>query len=287
MAESPYIRNVTAADFAAVVLDGSRQVPVLVDFWASWCAPCKMLMPVLQKLADDYEGTFLVAKVDTDKERELAMEYGIRSLPTLKLFHNGTVVDEVMGAQPESVLREIIDRHVERESDQAVEAALAAREAGNVEGALQSLRDIAENDPENSRATIELTQILIAEERIEEAEQALRTIPTHLASEPAVGFLQTQIKFARVAQQAPDERTLRETIAADAGNSEARYQLGVLLALQGHFEAALEFLLELVQRDRKFGDDAGRKAMLDVFALMDGQDELVSRFRGRMFAALH
>ena len=287
MAESPYIRNVTAADFAAVVLEGSRQVPVLVDFWASWCAPCKMLMPVLQKLADEYEGKFLVAKVDTDNERELAMEYGIRSLPTLKLFHNGTVVDEVMGAQPESVLREIIDRHVERESDQAVEAALAAREAGDVEAALQSLRDIAANDPENSRATLEMAQILINEERMEEAEQALRTIPKHLASEPAVGLLQTHIKFARVAQKAPDERTLRETIAADAGNSEARYQLGVLLALQGHFEAALEFLLELVQRDRKFGDDAGRKAMLDVFALMDDQDELVSRYRGRMFAALH
>ncbi len=287
MSQSPYIFEVTQETFAPIVLDNSAKVPVLVDFWAAWCAPCQMLMPVLAKLADEYQGQFIVAKVNSDEQIELARQYGIRSLPTLKLFRHGQIVDEIMGAQPESVIRELIDRHVVQESDLMTDAALDAYRRGEVNQAIEGLKRAAEQDPANPRATIELARILFEQGQIDGADLVLNDLPARAQDKPEVAALRSRLKFAQIIKDAPDEQALRNAIAEDPKNSEARYRLSARYVQRGEYESALEHLLEIVRHDRPYGDDAGRKAMLEVFQLINGQTELINRYRSRMFAALH
>ncbi len=135
MNDSPHILTVTLENYPQQVLETSHRVPVLLDFWAEWCGPCQMQMPLLLKLVEEYQGRFLLAKVDTDKQRELAQQHGIRSIPTIKMVRNGEVVEEIPGAQLEASLREILNRHVGRESDSGREAARQAYAAGDVDGA--------------------------------------------------------------------------------------------------------------------------------------------------------
>ena len=287
MAQSPYVHEATSSNFASVVLERSKRVPVLVDFWASWCAPCQMVAPILERLAEDYGGRLSVAKVNTDEQREVAMHYAIRSLPTLKLFLNGTVVEELIGAQPDAVLRRLVDRYVERASDKLVEKALQASRSFQHEKALALLRQATESDPHNGRAFIEMARLLLDLDRLDDAEKTLREMPAAAELEADSTKLKTRIGFTRVLREAAEEAELRAAIAAEPANSTARYQLGIRLAMQGRHEEALEALLALIRRDRAYGDDAGRKAMVEVLAMMDEGDELVSRYRKQMFAALH
>ncbi len=135
MSESPYIHNVSMQDFQNLVLEKSINKPVLVDFWADWCQPCQTIMPMLAKLAEEYGGKFELAKVDADKEQELAAHFGIKSLPTMKLFYQGQIVDEKLGAVPESEIREMLDKHIVSESDQFMKAAMTAYEQGQTDQA--------------------------------------------------------------------------------------------------------------------------------------------------------
>lgn len=283
----PYLYEVTSSTFASMVLLRSNSVPVLVDFWASWCAPCQMIAPILEKLAEEYDGKLLVAKVNTDEQRDIAMQYGIRSLPTLKLFRNGAMVEEVIGAQPEAVLRVLVDRYVERASDKLVEKALRAARAFEHETALELLREAIESDVRNGRAYIEKARLLLELRRLADAEQVLREMPAVAELEEEGSKLRTRIAFTRVLDEAPEKPALRAAIEADPGNSEARYQLGIRLAMEGRHEEALDALLALIRRDRSYGDDAGRKAMVEVLSMLDGRNELITRYRKQMFAALH
>ncbi len=135
MNDFPFIFSVTQEDFAQRVLENSRRVPVMVDFWADWCGPCHMLMPILTKLTQEYQGQFLLAKVNSDEQQALASQYGVRSLPTVKLFKSGDVVDEFMGVQQESTIRQLLERHIERESDKIRLQAEQALEANDTEKA--------------------------------------------------------------------------------------------------------------------------------------------------------
>jgi putative thioredoxin len=141
MSESPYIHNVSMQNFQNLVLEKSINKPVLVDFWADWCQPCQTIMPMLAKLAEEYAGKFELAKVNADDEQELAAHFGIKSLPTMKLFYQGQIVDERMGAVPESDIRAMIDKHIVSESDQLVQAAMMAYQQGHTAQALEVLNN--------------------------------------------------------------------------------------------------------------------------------------------------
>jgi len=287
MAQSPYIVTVTAANFEAVVIDGSFDRPVLVDFWADWCAPCKGLMPVLAKLADAYAGKFILAKVNTEEEQALAAHFGIRNLPTVQLFKSGQVVDQFMGALPEGQVREFLDRHLPQPGDGLLAQAQDLMAAGDLKRAAVLIEQAQAQDPANARVALARVQLTAAQGDLTGAAALLERLPIELAQDPEVAALRGQLRFAQALVGAPAPADLTRRLAADPNDSEAAYLLAAHRVLAGDFEGALEGLLALMKRDRTYGDDVARKGMVAVFDLLGGQGELVTRFRARMMTVLY
>ncbi|MGH8574294.1 MAG: tetratricopeptide repeat protein, partial [Gammaproteobacteria bacterium] len=252
------IGEVNEADFSARVIERSGELPVLVDFWAPWCAPCRMLTPILAKIAGDYAGRMELVGVNIDENPDLARIYRIQSIPLVQLYRDGAVVEEFLGAQPEGVIRALLERHIERPSDRMRAAAAAARVRGDANRAEALLREALAADPYNDRLPPDLAGLLIETGRYEEADEVLAGLPARRALDEDIVTLRARIKSRRLAAQAPPEERLRQAIAADPGDCEARYRLAARLIMKHSFEAALEQLLEVVRRDRAYGDDAAR-----------------------------
>lgn len=284
MSDSPYIVEVTAANFDEVVVQGSHQQPVIVDFWADWCGPCKTLMPLLEKLMDEYQGKVILAKVNSDENQDLATQYGVRSLPTIKLFKRGAAVDEFMGALPESQVREFIDRHVERESDKIHAAGIQAFNQDDTQRAIELIEKANALDPGRAVITIDLAKILAESGQSDQAEALLNALPLDERDKPEVAGLLAQFQFSREAQDLPDTAMLEQ--ASDNDDLKSTYQLAVRKLSEGDYETAMEQLLKIMQKDRKFEDDIGRKTLLKVFDML-GHDPLVETYRRKMFNFLY
>lgn len=287
MANSAYSADVTQQNFETLVLERSREQPVLVDFWASWCGPCQMLMPVLAKLAEEYSGKFFLAKVNSDTEQALAARYGVKSLPTVKLFKNGQPVEEFMGVQPEKNIRALLDRHIPRASDTQVYNALVAARSGKIDEALAILDKAAGEDPSNDRIHLERARMYTQTGRIEEAEQALRALSSEIRNDNDAGGIRAQLEFTRWAKNARPTEHLLKAIATNAKDSAARFELAAQLVLSQQYEAALDQLLEIVRSDRKYNDDAARKAILSVFNLLGNKGDIVAQYRRKLSMALN
>jgi putative thioredoxin len=287
MAEAANVYDVTAENFREKVVERSRSVPVLVDFWADWCQPCRILMPVLAKLADELGGKLAVAKVDTEEQRELAAHFGVRSLPTVKLFKDGRPVDEFMGALPESQIRAFLDRHIPRESDALVARAYDLVQRGDLEEALSLVRQASDSDPDNPRALFALARLQAASGDLEAAEASLARLPAEERDAPEVSAFRGQLVFERLARDAPPTAALEASLAANPADSESQYRLAARRVIAGDYEGALDLLLSLMLRDRAYGDDAARRAMLEVFGILGAGSGLAKRYRARMFNALH
>jgi putative thioredoxin len=240
----------------------------------------------LEKIADSLGGKLLVAKLDTEAEQALAAQFGIRSLPTVKLFRNGRPVDEFMGALPESEVRAFVERHLPRESDQLLRQADGLLGRGAVDDAADLIGRARGLDPDNPRVLLAEARLLAIRGQFDDAERALDALPLGEHDKPPVLALRARITFDRATEGSPDAATLRQRLADAPQDSEARYRLASRLAIEGQYEEALEQLLTLLRRDRRYGDDAARKGMLLIFELLGGQGELVSRYRGRMTSAL-
>lgn len=287
MSSENFIIDVSAESFETDVLENSARVPVLVDFWAPWCGPCKTLMPLLSRLADEYQGKFLLAKVNIDEQQALAVQFGVRSVPTVKLFRHGQVIDEFAGALPESQIRPFIDAHIERESDRQLPAILELFRNGDHAAALAQLQPLRESEPGNLKLVELELQMLIESGQLERAAEMLHGLPADQRQEPAIQTLASTLTLKQEVSNAPREEELRQRLEQNPDDSEARYQLAMQKTANGDFEDALEGLLELLRRDRAYGDEAARKGMLMVFELLGPDDELVARYRRKMFAALH
>ena len=292
MSDSPYIIDVTKENFEAVILQGSMQTPILIDFWADWCEPCKMLMPVLAKLADEYQGAFILAKIDTDAEQEIAQQLGIRSLPTVKLIINGAAVDEFSGALPEGEVRAFLDKHISAEppapdpNDDPVEMAKILQSQGQTEAAIATLREAQAGDPENGDIAIALGQACVAEGSYEDARQCLSILSEEDAKKPGAGVLRGMLALSDADDNTRDEQKVTSQLAEDEGNSDARFQLGIKQALRGDFDTGVKTLMDLMMRDREFGDDGARKTLVSIFDAM-GDDPRVGQMRRQMFNLLH
>lgn len=292
MADSPYIIEVTKENFEAVILQGSMQTPVLIDFWADWCQPCHQLMPVLTKLAEEYQGAFILAKIDTEAEQEIAMQLGIRSLPTVKLIINGGVADEFMGALPEAEVRAFLDKHItagpaapDPNSD-PVEMAKLMQEQGQTEAATALLREAQAADPENGDIAIALGQACVADGNYDDARQCLSILSEEDAKKPGAAMLRGMLALTEANDSERDEQTVAGELAKDAGNSDAHFQLGIKQALRGDFETGVKTLMDLMVKDRQFQDDGARKTLVAIFDAM-GDDPRVGVMRRQMFNLLH
>ncbi|MEW8030447.1 MAG: thioredoxin [Candidatus Thiodiazotropha sp.] len=287
MAEQSFVFDVTTDRFQQLVLENSMHVPVLVDFWAEWCNPCKTLMPTLAKLADEYQGKFLVAKVNTEQEQQLAAHFQVRSIPSVKLFHQGQVVDEFMGALPEAEIRSFLDKHIPRESDALLAQADAMLLQGDADGAGGLLKQASEADPESPRVKVAYARYMATLGRLDEAEQLLKTLPIEERDKPEVASMLARIEIDRSTADSPPAAELEKRLQENPADSEALHLLASHKVMDNDFEGALELLMTLLQKDRGYGDNAAQKEMLRIFELLGGQGDLVKRYRNRMFNFLH
>ena len=287
MSTSPYIVDVDQDSFEQIVIENSYRAPVLVDFWADWCSPCKMLMPVLHGLVEEFHGQLLLAKVNSDEQQALASQYGVRSLPTVKLFRNGEVVDEFTGVVPESAVREMLEPHLVRASDAIAAQAMAAYDEGHIDEALALFQKVFDEDPGNHKVIALYGQLLAQQGQGERALQVLGSLPEEKREGDDIKALITRLEFSSHTEGMADAETLRQKIAADADDNESRYLLANLHIAQGDYETGMDLLLEIMGRDMDFKDGIARQTMLKVFEMLGGSGPLVSRYRNRMYNLLY
>jgi putative thioredoxin len=283
-----HVVDVTRSNFEQIVIEGSHRAPVIVDFWAPWCAPCRALAPVLEKLATEYGGRFTLAKVNADDNPALAAEYGVRGIPNVKAFVDGRVVDEFAGALPEPLVRQFIERVVPSPAETLRREALALyRDRGDAAQALALLARALELDPRNEAARLDQAEICLDGGRLAQAREILDSLSGRMQLEERASRLRARLELAEGAAGAPAEEELERRIGADASDLEARLQLAYRRAARGQYREALEHLLEIVARDRKFRDDIGRRTMLQLFGLLGPDHPLVPEYRRRLAGAMY
>jgi putative thioredoxin len=283
----PHVFDATADRFQDDVLQRSLQVPVLVDFWAEWCGPCKTLGPILEKLADQYNGAFLLAKVDVDKEQQLAAAFQVRSIPTVFLVKDGQLVDGFPGAMPEGALREFLASHgIEpREPVEAPAAGEPEPPALDPHEALVQLRADVAAKPDDDALKLDLALALLATGATAEVENILDALPANLATDDRAERARAHLRLLAAAKDAPPADVLEAAIAADPADLRARHFLAVQRLLGGREADGFEHLIDMLARDRQYEDGLARRTLIDAFRLVDDPD-LVGRYRRRMSSLL-
>jgi putative thioredoxin len=282
---SEFSYDVGLDNFEAAVLQASREVPVVVDFWAPWCQPCLALKPMLEKLAEEYGGRFLLAKVNSDENPEIAQQFGVRSVPTVKVVFEGRIVDEFTGALPEGEVRAFIERLTPSPAEPLREQAAALLAEGKREEALACLVQASQLDPKNEATRLDGIEILLALGRNDEAAALLGTDFTQLAD-------RAQALRARMAlaSEKIDTAALDARLEANPNDHEARLERSRALAAGSRYREAFDDAMEVVRRDRFFNEGAARKAMLELFGILAGSeqyDDLVREYRRALSAALN
>lgn len=274
--------DVSERDFAQAVLERSAEVPVVVDFWAAWCGPCRVLGPILERLAAEMKGAFILAKVDTDKNQRLAQQFGIQGIPAVKAFRDGKIVDEFTGALPESQVRAWLKKLLPSPIDQLV-AQAQQQEQTDPAAAAESYRTALQIDPAHGPSLLGLGRLL-ALRGDSEAMEVLQRIGSGMPEYQAAQALLTPAEFLSGAQGTVEEA--QQQVERDPSDIATRWTLAALLIKQQEWEPALAQLLAIVQRDRAFADDGARRMMLALFAALGDQHPLVGRYRRQLANSL-
>jgi thioredoxin len=276
--------DVNEENFEAEVLERSTEVPVMVDFWAEWCGPCKVLGPVLEKLADEYAGEFILAKVNVDENQGLAGAFGIQGIPAVKLFKDGDLASEFTGALPEPMLREFLSKFLPTAADKQALEAQALEEEGKTAEAKALYQTILESDPNHAKALLGLGRLAMNEGDSATALEHLDKVPMVADERKEADRL-----IARLNLQAggtANEAALREKVKVEPNNIAARFELAQALAGAEKYEEALNEFLTIVKADREFQDDGARKAIIQIFEVLGPDDPLTDKYRSELAKVL-
>ena len=284
------IKDSSERTFVADVLEASRDVPVLVDFWAPWCGPCKQLTPILEKVVREAKGAVKLVKINIDENQRIAAQMRIQSIPAVYAFRNGQPVDGFMGALKESDVRDFIKRLGGDAGPSPVDELLAiadeAVKAGDIGTAAQAFAQILQEDPQNPAALGGLARCYLASGDIERAKQTLAMVPPEHQTHEAIAAVQAQLKLSDQAQGAGDIAALHAKSQSDPNDHQARFDLAVALAGRGQSESAIGELLEIVRRDRNWNDAAARKQLLTLFEALGPADPAVQSGRRKLSSLL-
>jgi putative thioredoxin len=287
MTSSPHIFDVTLENFETDVIAASDAIPIIIDFWAPWCAPCKTLTPILEKLAVEYDGRFRLAKVNADEQQEIGGMFGIKSLPTVIALKGQKPVTAFQGAQTESVIRQFLDKVVPSLSDEKIAKAQAKLDAGDIQGAVDELTLALARNKQLDAARVMLADIAMRDNRIDEAKAYLDACQPLTRMDEEFQRVATKIATAEEAGNSPEAAALKARIDADGNDHDARLLLAAVYAAQSQFEPAFQTLLESVQLDRIWNEQAAKKRLVEYFSLAKEQPELVRRYRQALAATLN
>ncbi|AMX02971.1 thioredoxin [Microbulbifer thermotolerans] len=281
-----FIVEVTAQNAQQVLIEESMKRPVVVDFWADWCEPCKQLMPVLEKLANEYAGQFLLAKVNADSEQMLAAQLGVRSLPTVLVLKEGQPVDGFAGAQPEKQIREMLDKYLPKPWDLKLAQGQQLVAEGKLTEALPVLRQAYTESSERADIAKQLAAVLLELNRVQEAETVLGKI---LLADQDSDYqqLMSQLELKQKAAESPEIKALQEALAQNPQDSEAAYKLAIQYSQTHRHQEALDLLLDVLRRDMNFADGAAKQAYLDIVKSLGAGDPLASQYQRKLMTLLY
>ena len=279
--------TVTATNFMTDVVEASAHTPTLVDFWAPWCGPCKQLMPVLDRIATEYGGSFKLAKVNTDEEQELAQKVGIRSLPTVVLFKDRTAVDHFIGIVPEAQIRQLLDKHLPKKSAGPAARIAALKAAGDFAAVRTILEEQLASDSGNVALQTELAELHALEGDLDGATRLLDQLRSKEPNHTAVKRLGALLEFSKVVAAHPDVRSLKERVSSNPQDLDLAHALAVHQLLGGDVEPPIQTWLAMMRDHRTFKQDLGRRSLVLAFELIGEADPIVGQTRRAMSRMLY
>ena len=286
MNATAHIVEIDESNAQQLLIEESMTRPVIVDFWEDWCGPCKQLMPILEKLAEEYQGAFLLAKVNADEQQMLAQQLGVRSLPTVMVIKDGQPIDGFSGAQPESAVREMLDKHLPPPQAGALSEAEQLLADGDIPGALALYRSAWEESGQKLEMTLAYAAALVSANRLDEAETVLQGV--RLADQDArYEQLMAQIELGREAARSPEVEALEAALAASPDDHATRVKLAVQLSQVSQYREALEHLLTVLRADKDFNNGEVRKVYLDTLATIGKGDPLAAEYQRKLFSLMY